>query len=272
MQNVGIKGNQIIDKNVYKILSTFSTLLRKKSKTVIPQLQVNDPVLVSTNNINRESTGIGNLRRGSTIFYTEEWNNEILGDHQVKLLESLIEDESLPRSAIKEQNQFLFKTPLNIVITSADPERKFVECLCKKDIVERIDSWIKSRDRGFYGIEFSLKYGGKGSKTRRYGHKTFNPDFFIKITKGEMTYFIVTEIKADKDDSLENRAKYRYAKEHFDRLNNSLLERKINQTYIFHFLSPNGYTEFFEYLKDGTLLEGQSKFRCELENLLEAED
>ena len=44
---------------------------------------------------------------------------------------------------------------------------------------------------------------------------------------------------------------------------------KINQKYIFHFLSPNGYTEFFEYLKSGVLLESQSKFRCELENLLE---
>jgi hypothetical protein len=35
-------------------------------------------------------------------------------------------------------------------------------------------------------------------------------------------------------------------------------------------LSPEGYTTFFEYLKDGRILDGQEKFRCELENLLEA--
>jgi len=82
-------------------------------------------------------------------------------------------------------------------------------------------------------------------------------------------YFIVVEIKSDKDDSSENKAKYKYAKEHFERLNEKLQDIKINQKYIFHFLSPNGYTEFFEYLKNGILLESQSKFRCELENLLE---
>jgi type III restriction enzyme len=46
-------------------------------------------------------------------------------------------------------------------------------------------------------------------------------------------------------------------------------EEGINEKYIFHFLSPNGYTEYFEYLKSGMLLKGQDKFRCELENLLE---
>jgi hypothetical protein len=36
-----------------------------------------------------------------------------------------------------------------------------------------------------------------------------------------------------------------------------------------YFLSPEAYSTFFEKLKDETLLEGQDKFRCELENLLE---
>ena len=100
----------------------------------------------------------------------------------------------------------------------------------------------------------------------------FNPDFFIKVTKDKMDYFVVVEIKADKDDSDENKAKYKYAKEHFERLNEKLKESKINQKYIFHFLSPEGYTTFFEYLKDGRILDGQEKFRCELENLLEEVD
>ena len=269
MQNVGIKGNRIIEKNVHKILQSFSTLLRKKGKTVVPKLRVNDPIQVNTKKIIKESSGIGNFRRGYSLFYSTEWQEEIIDENQKNIIESLREDESLPKSAEKEQNQFLFKTPVNIVFTNAEPERKFVENLCKKDVAQSITSWLKSRDRGFYGIEFSLKYGGKDSKTRRYGHKTFNPDFFIKIQKDGINNFVVVEIKSDKDDSAENKAKYKYAKEHFERLNSKLQDDKIKQKYIFHFLSPNGYTEFFEYLKNGILLESQSKFRCELENLLE---
>ena len=269
MQNVGIKGDRIIEKNVHKILQSFSTLLRKKGKTVVQKLKINDPIAVNTKNIIKESSGIGNFRRGYSLFYSNEWQEEIIDENQKNIIYSLREDESLPKSAEKEQNQFLFKTPVNVVFTNAEPERKFVEYLCQKDIASNITSWLKSRDRGFYGIEFSLKYGGKDSKTRRYGHKTFNPDFFIKIEKNDVDNFVVVEIKSDKDDSSENKAKYKYAKEHFERLNKKLSDVKIKQKYIFHFLSPNGYTEFFEYLKNGTLLESQSKFRCELENLLE---
>lgn len=77
------------------------------------------------------------------------------------------------------------------------------------------------------------------------------------------------EIKSDKDNSDENKAKYKYVKEHFEKLNQNLEDQKIKQKYIFHFLSPNGYSIFFDYLKNEDLLEDQSKFRCELENLLE---
>lgn len=269
MKNVGIKGDQIIEKNVNKILNTFATLLRKKSKTVIPQLKVNDPVLVSTKNIIRESSGIGNFRRGHSLFYSNDWENEILDDEQRTIMEKLREDESLPKSADKEQNQFLFKTPVNVVFANQEPERRFIENLCKKDVAEKINAWFKSRDRGFYGIEYSLRYGSENSKTRKYTQNTFNPDFFIKIDKDSTEYFVVVEIKSDKDNSDENKAKYKYAKEHFERLNEKLQENKIKQKYLFHFLSPEGYTTFFEYLKDGRILDGQEKFRCELENLLE---
>ena len=41
-------------------------------------------------------------------------------------------------------------------------------------------------------------------------------------------------------------------------INNELKELGINQKYIFHFLGPNSYPEFFEYLKDGRLIKGVS--------------
>lgn len=263
MKKVGIKNGLLVEKNKNKILQAFSTLLRKKGKTVVPRLKFNDPYIISTKSIVRENTGIGNFRRDSSLFYTNNFENEVNGD-QLEIIKSVIEDESLPRSAVKEQNEFLFKTPLNVAVTRGQPERLFVEGLCKKDVAEKITAWIKSRDRGFYGIEYTWKKG-KHQQT----NLNFNPDFFIKVQKNDTDYILVVEIKADKDDSDENKAKYKYALEHFERLNKRLEDDKINQKYIFHFLSPNGYTEFFEYLKNETLLEGQDRFRCGLELLLE---
>ena len=74
-------------------------------------------------------------------------------------------------------NEFLFKTPVNLVFTNAQPERDFVEYLCKKEITEKIESWIKSRDRGFYSIEYSWRKGDH----QKIGN--FNPDFIIKTKK-----------------------------------------------------------------------------------------
>lgn len=264
MTKVGIKKeDRLIQKNRTKILQSFGTLLRKASKTVVIEKKINDLTIVLTKDLASESCGIGNFRRDYSVFYTNNWKNEVLNEDQQKIFEQVIEDESLPRKAIKEQNEFLFKTPVNIVFTNAEPERKFVEYLCKKEIVEKIESWIKSRDKGFYSIEYSWR------KANHQKLGNLNPDFIIKIKKNDFEYLIVIENKSDKDDCDENKAKYKYAKEHFEKLNEKLEEQEIKQKYIFHFLSPNGYATFFEYLKNETLLEGQDKFRCELENLLE---
>lgn len=268
MEKVGIKWEYLIEKNKNHILSGFGTLLRKKGKTVVPKLKVNDPVLINTSDIYAESLWIWNFRKDCSIFLTTNYENEV-NEEQKNILTELDNDESLPRSAIKRQNEYLFKTPMNIVLTKWEPERRFIDNLCKQDVVEKINCWIKSRDRGFYSIEYSLRYGDKQSNTRRYTTKSFNPDFFIKLNKDGKNYILVIETKMDWDDSEENKAKYKYAVEHFNRLNKELQEKNINEEYIFHFVSPNGYPVFFEYLKNYTLLEGQGKFRCALENLLE---
>jgi len=261
MRKVGIKGDRLVEKNANKIFQAFSTLLRKKGKTVTTQLKVKYPIKISTKDIQKESIGIGNLKRDYSIFYTNNWENEIKDDDQKQLFKQLLEDETLPRYALKEQNEFLFKTPVNLVFTNREPERKFVEGLCKKEVAEKISAWLKSRDRGFYSIEYTWRKGRHQKPNSR-----FNPDFFIKIAKYDYEYFVVVEIKSDGDDSDENKAKYKYAKEHFERLNKLLEEKEIKQKYVFHFLSPSSYTEFFEYLKDDRLIKG--KFRSELENLL----
>jgi len=129
--------------------------------------------------------------------------------------------------------------------------------LLTERIYSKIDSWIKSRDVGFYSIEYSWR---KGEHPTQSG---FNPDFFIKVGN----YIVVVETKSDGDDSPENKAKYRWAKKHFEDLNNELKKAKINQRYFFLFLSPVSYAEFIEYLIDGRLFKDE--FRSTLEYLLE---
>jgi type III restriction enzyme len=265
MEKRGIKREDgLIQENRSKILQSFGTLLRKASKTVVIENNINNLIVISTKNLVNESLAIGNLRRDYSVFFTNNWKNEVLNEDQKQIFEQVIEDDGLPRRAIKEKNEFLFKTPVNLVFTNAKPERDFVEYLCKKEIAEKIESWIKSRDRGFYQIEYSWR------KASHQKVGNFNPDFIIKTKKDDFEYYIVIEIKSNRDDIDENKAKYKYAKEHFERLNQELEEQNIKQRYIFHFLSPNGYATFFEYLKNETLLKGQDKFRCELENLLES--
>jgi len=267
MRNVGIKGDRIVEKNRNKMLQAFSTLLRKKGKTVIPTLKVNDPIPISTVEMNKASYSIGNFRTNSALFYSSNYEKE-LSKKDIGVLKRMIEEnENSIRSEfnLQEINEFIFKTPLNMVVVNGTPEFKFLKELLKTQNTKNIDSWVKSRDMGFYSIEYTWRKG-----EHQKPNSTFNPDFFIKLVKDGTEYIIVIEIKSDNDDSEENIAKYRYAREHFEKLNEKLKEKRIKQFYIFHFLSPVSYTEFFEYLRDGRLIEG--KFRSAIENLLDQEN
>ena len=58
------------------------------------------------------------------------------------------EDLSLPRSAFQDSiNKFLFKTPIDLVFTSREPERKFVSELVKKENAQKLTSWLKSKNQ-----------------------------------------------------------------------------------------------------------------------------
>lgn len=263
MKKVGITDDYLTEKNRNNILTTFGTLLRKKHKTVIPVSTDFKIYNINTKDIATQSISVSNLRKESSVFYSDDYENE-LKDENLKVLSEFLDDDSRPVKAAKCKNMFQFKTPMDIVFTSGKPELDFVDYLCRQDVSECIDSWIKSRDIGFYSIEYTWK-----KNSHQLKNQNFNPDFFIKITKDNKTYYLVVEIKADGDDCEENKAKYKYGIEHFENLNEILEEVGENEEYIFHFLSPNGYPEFFEYIKNGKILDGQSKFRCELENLLQ---
>jgi type III restriction enzyme len=265
MERVGIKGDRLIEKNMLKILSSFNTLLRKLGKTTFYDKKAKEPYLISTKYIDKESLAIGNLRQNSTVFYSSNFSTELEIENN-EILDAVIEDESFPKSSSKQFNSFLFKTPLDLVFAKGDPERKFIDHLCKSANTDKIEAWIKSRDMSFYSIEYSItSVAGKHSKVQ-----TFNPDFFIKLSQNNTTHFIVIEVKSDNDISPENKAKLKYSKIHFETLNAELKTRQINEVYHFHFLSPNSYVVFFDYLRNGQLLS--DKFMSEMDLLLIAED
>lgn len=269
MEKRGNTGEEIIEANVQRILSAFTPLLRKNKKSVSSKSVANDVYIIDTKELAKQSTSVGMLRQERTVFLTNDWQNEITDEEQKRVIQEIIDDESLPRSSVKEVDYCLFKTPVTTVLTSSKPERKFVELLCKRENAQLITSWIKSRDRNFYEIEYSCKYGSADSKSRKYYHNKFNPDFFLKVEKDGITYYIVIEIKDDGDNCEENKAKNKYAIQHFEELNGRMNDSGIKEQYIFHFLSPNGYDAFFDHLRDGSVLEGQAKFKCQLETLLE---
>lgn len=263
MRNVGIEGNHLTKENANRIFKTFSTLFRKSSKTIVQKSKSSTPYEINTKNMNDESIGLSALRTRSTVFYTNDDEFISINDEQKEIFNKFLIDNSFPRSASIEKNSYLFKTPQNYVFTTESPEYKFVDELCKKENAKQIESWIKSRDKGFYSIEYSYRIGNHQKQ------RNFNPDFFIKCEVNEETVYLVIEIKSDKDDSTENKAKYKYGKLHFKNLNEKLNELEKNERYIFHFLSPDGYPAFFRYLEEEKIFKGQEVFRCDLENLLE---
>lgn len=256
MRRVGIKSGVLTEDNANRIFRAFQTLFRPRGSTIVFDRKVKTPKKMSTKDLERESMAVGAIKHGATIFYSDEFEKECSAE-QVEILKDVIADESLPRSASKEVNHYCFKTPVSVILTKQEPERKYVEAIAGSKVCEKIDAWIKSRDQNFYSIEYSWRKGEHPTQAN------FNPDFFLKFGDN----IVVVEIKADGDDSDENKAKYRWAKQHFEMLNKELKKAKIKQRYFFHFLSPSSYAEFSEYALDGRLFKGE--FRSTLEDQLE---
>ena len=263
MKSAGITGDILIEENANKIFTAFSTLFRTRSKTVINSVKSTEFIDINTEDMRDETRGISSFRSAdSMFFYTDKYKDEMPSEEQKVIVEKFIEDENFPKKAYTEINYYDFKTPLNTVIATADPEYKFLKkYLFKNENAQKIKSWVKSRDMGFYSIEYSYKLNSH----TKVG--TFNPDFIIKLDKSENVYLFI-EIKDDGDNSPENKGKYKAAKEHFSLLNQKLRASGINEKYIFHFLSPNDYEIFFQYLRDDKL----DTFVSGLDNLLEEAD
>ncbi len=238
--------------NRQRALQAIGTIKRDAAYSLRYDIEVKDIVILNTKDIKRVPLSIGNLKRGHTIFFdTDAIANSEKEDKQ--LIMELLKDEERSLSALIEvTNSYCFKTPVNFIFTSQEPERLFVKYLFDQRNTNSIDACIKSPDTGFYEIEYFWRKG------EHFKRGIFNPDFFIKIG----TNFLIVEIKADTDVSEDNKAKMNYAREHFSRLNSIQNKHK----YHFNMLSKESYDQFFKFMREGNY----DKFKSTLEAKLEA--
>lgn len=256
-----INQNDIITSiNKQRLLKVFSKLLPKHSKKIILKKSVNNIKIFNTSELGKISLGLSNFRTDTAIFYDEyfEKNKDVFHSQIDILKETILNEEGdYPKKSSVKINHIKNKTPIDVIFTTSKPEKAFVNELI--DNHSLIDKWVKSRDIGFYEIEYPLN-----KKQRK-----FNPDFIMEKKENNITYKIIVEIKDDRDITLENKRKNEYANIYFNSLNQSLKEQNIKVKYLFTFLSPNSYQNFFNAIKNKSLFENKfnSQLSIELEDL-----
>jgi len=239
----------VTEENLQRAKQSFNTLYRELTGTsrIIPIFH--KPRELNTKNMEDAVISLDELKRHRAILFSEK-SLKLSDKRNLEAIEEA-QDEIKGKYTIlcEEKN---FKSPVNIVILSYSNEIEFGEILKRKENSDKIDAWIKSKDRGFYSIPYIYRPGNHSLQ------KFFNPDFFIKKGKN----VLVVEIKSDNDTELLNKSKCRGAEKYFKELN----KKQNKQKYYFYFLSPEDFTIFFENI----IRKGKFEFRSKLHaNLLQ---
>ncbi|MDP1606578.1 MAG: DEAD/DEAH box helicase family protein [Rhodocyclaceae bacterium] len=247
LRQAGITDGRITDDNRQKFLQALGPLRRKGSKRVVYVLAAEALVTINTGTRQAESCSAAELRRGSkSVFYTEDCMATLADEQQEFFTEVVDPDGDFAGGRVEIANPADFKTPMNLAIADATPERKFMRELTSRKNSKHLDAWLKNAAMNFYSLEYAWK---KGEHPKR---GEFNPDFFIK--QGEQVF--VAEIKDEgeiTDPSPENVKKHEYARDHFARLNAWLEKEGLPVRYQFNMLAPRDFDAFFQKLREDTL-------------------
>lgn len=303
MQKYGIEGNKLSEENKKQIDLFFNQFLPRGNKKRVNVKIEGDITGIKTNDMDMWSVRSGELEKYTSIFISEDYESELKDENkfvikdyqnrhkdipdQLTLDYTATEETEYIRQLIKGSplyviNTSMLKTPLNLVIVSHKPERDFIFKLI--DHGKYIDSWIKSRDMGFYSLSYEFWKGGKDRMRR-----SFNPDFFIKINlqhymdklssdnpvrdlkklreledNGIKEIIHAVEIKSDEEQDEITRAKEKYSIDHFNNVNRRLREvnpvdlpeefqNSTSQYYTFNILTPDKYDGWFSKLRSGNL-------------------
>jgi type III restriction enzyme len=248
LRRAKIKSGQITEENKQKFLQALGTLRRRKAKRVVYKLKPNALVTLSTQERQAESCSAAELRRGDKTVFFGPGCEATLADEQVEFFREVQDPDGVfAAGVVAVANAHDFKTPLNLAIADATPERKLIRLLCERDNAQALDAWLKNTPQRFYWIEYAWK---KGEHPKR---GEFSPDFFLK----QGAWIFVVEVKGDEeiaDPSVENQKKYEYATEHFERLNEWLSAAGSPIRYQCTFLTPKDFNKFFQKLRECELV------------------
>lgn len=251
-------GNKVITKSLKnKFLNSMNVIFRDGSSVVTYTTLPTEYRKISTRNLPNSTTELSGFQGNKTLYYSEEFENSFTDDSS-RASFSEIADPSNGYKHYPVENKYMFKTPQYGIVTTGTPEKLFLDNLLKDEIVQEIDSFIKSDDMNFYRISYVWQKGTH--------HKTgqFNPDWFIK--QGDT--IIVVETKDDSqiaDPDPENIGKNKAALKHFEQINKYYEERGENTRYKFNFLTPKDYDIFFGMLKNKESMDYFSHLDRELD-------
>jgi type III restriction enzyme len=250
------RGMAVATDNVrQKFLMALGTLRRRTSENVRYTLKPNHLIELSTRERQSDSVSAAELRKDKLFYFTSNTRSSLPED-QLEFFDEATEPGSGYRY-VQITNAHDFKTPLSAAIADYDPERRFFNALLEPQNLLHCDAWLKSTSTRFYEIDYAWK---KGEHPKR---GKFNPDFFIKAGNT----ILVVEIKGNEelsDPSEENRKKNEYAVAHFRRLNNELEKTGNPFRYKFNFLTPTNYGAYFQYLRDGRIVDYVSELDVKL--------
>jgi type III restriction enzyme len=253
LAKIGELRGVVTEQNLQRLLRAMGNIRRETARTVRIELKPVELQMISTQSMAARSAALTAFAKEATVFFDSESLTTGEDADRAALKEIDGEDSPYPRRASRRiDNKFFFKSPVNVVLATHEPERSFLSRLFDAEISEKLDSWVKSPDTGFYELSYSWR---KGDHTRQ---ARFNPDVFLRLDNKKDV--LVVELKADGDDSDENRAKLRYALEHFERINS----RQRAARYHMKFLSPVSYDAFFSSIKNDASVDFISSLHATL--------
>ena len=255
-------GNKYITKRLKDaFLKSMSTIFRYGSKVVTYDIEPQEYYIVSTAKLPKNTSDISGFKMNKVLFYISDLEDSLIQDKASLETFKELTDSSNGYKFKQIDNKYNFKTPQFGIVTTGDPEKEFLTALTTDvELINSIDSFIKSDDMNFYSINYSWK---KGTHTK---NGQFNPDWFIK--QGDN--IIVVEVKDDSqlsDPDVENIGKNKAATKHFELLNEYSKNNNSLTRYIFTFLTPKDFDIFFKRLIEKDVMNFKSRLDVKLSDM-----
>jgi type III restriction enzyme, res subunit len=252
-------GNIYVTKRLKDVfLRSMSTIFRYGSKVVTYDIEPQEYYIVSTAKLPKNTSDISGFKMNKVLFYSSDLEDSLIQDKASLETFKEITDSSNGYKFKPIDNKYNFKTPQFGIVTTGGPEKEFLTVLTTDvEVINSIDSFIKSDDMNFYSIDYSWKKG------THYKNGQFNPDWFIK--QGDN--IIVVEVKDDSQISepdVENIGKNKAAKKHFELLNEYSEKSNSLTRYKFTFLTPKDFDVFFKKLIEKDVLNFKSRLDVKL--------